>query len=126
MEEEEHITAFSTDDLKLAKKHLRKLRNSDVIRRKEIIDKTNEKYLNSDPENKKLFNYRLLRRDFYEARLNRDVMRHKYTGLREYEKEMGVSKSTLARFILKDITLDIETIIKICKWLNEPINKYIK
>lgn len=31
MEEEEHITAFSTDNLKLAKKHLRKLRKSDVI-----------------------------------------------------------------------------------------------
>ncbi len=74
---------------------------------------------------KKLFDYKLLRSKFFDARLERDHMRRKYTGLREYAREMGVSSSTLSRFISKDISLDIETIIKICNWLNEPINKFI-
>ena len=71
------------------------------------------------------FDYKKLADLFLSERIKRDYIRKKYTGLREYSKEIEVSSSTLSR-LGKCKGLDINTIFKICSWLNKPINYFIK
>lgn len=46
-------------------------------------------------------------------------------GMRECAKEIGISPATLSR-IERGKMPDLMTYAKVCKWLNENLNKYIK
>jgi transcriptional regulator with XRE-family HTH domain len=43
---------------------------------------------------------------------------------REIAKETGVSHATISR-VLKVKKLEIDTVINLCKWMNEDINQFI-
>lgn len=70
------------------------------------------------------FNYYKLLLAVQEKRYSISYKQKKAIGLRELFKQTGISSSTFSR-LFNEKKIDIDTILILCEWLNQPITKFI-
>ena len=76
-------------------------------------------------KNKRSFDFRAFAADLKQGQLEARKGNAKQMGLRELAKSIGTSPSTLSR-IQNNKGADIDTIIKVCEWMQKDITHYIK
>lgn len=70
------------------------------------------------------FNYSKLRTEIKAKQFKQMLTEQRKIGIREYATDIGISAPTLSR-IQTGSKMDIDTILKLCAWLNKPIQNFI-